>query len=68
MDSQDTTLQVMRSTAYGTTRYKPLNSLADRFAALLEQASFSVIDVERIKALGYEVLLVPDISSEPVKL
>ena len=53
------TLEVSKTQKYGKTRYWPQNQTAQLFVHLLGQESFSETNIERIKLLGYRVLLTP---------
>jgi hypothetical protein len=58
MDTQHTpthALEVSVSESYGKRRYRPENPLAHQFCALLKQQSLTDVDLEAIKALGYEI-------------
>lgn len=58
----DRVLIVSVSEPYGREKIVAVNKLAKQFADLLKQKSFTRKDIERIKALGYEI------KTEEVKL
>lgn len=51
------TLELHEVLVYGRAVWRPSNELARRFADLLAQKSFNERDVQKLKALGYKVLL-----------
>lgn len=57
MSNESKTLYLHEDTRYGALRYKPANSLAERFCELVQQKSLTAQNVAAIKALGYECKL-----------
>lgn len=49
-------LKITTKNVYGNTTMYPANETAKLFAELLGKKTFSLIDVHRIKKLGYEII------------
>ncbi len=56
-DASEKTLLVSYCMTYGREAFSPENDLALKFVQLLSQTTFSRVDLENIKKLGYEIKL-----------
>ena len=50
------TLQITTKNVYGNPTMYPANETAKQFAELLGKKTFSLLDIDRIKRMGYEII------------